>query len=419
MISSLPRAFALLVLLSTAQGADWPQWRGPQRTGHAPAGVPVPKTLPAELKILWRTKLGDGLASPVVAGGKIFYLDNQQGKETLHAAQAADGSVLWSEAIDDSFKDSQSPAGPRCTPLANDGRVYAQSCRGELQCRDAVSGKLVWRTSFVTNLGAVFTGEKGQSAGAVRHGYDGSPLIDDGHLIATVGGTTGASVVCFDKATGKMIWKSQNDTASYAPPIIETIAGRRQIVAFTVEGLIGLDPRDGALLWRVPFKTTFGRHVTTPVVVEDLVCIASHEFGLVATRITPDGGQFKAATVWTNKEAAINFSSPVAVGVHLYGVGPAKNLICVEAKTGRIAWSKDGYFTSAAGKAHAGFLVLGDSILASTVGGQLVLFAADPGEFRERGRAQVCGNNWSNPAYADGQLFLRDAKELLGVALLP
>ena len=96
-----------------------------------------------------------------------------------------------------------------------------------------------------------------------------------------------------------------------------------------------------------------------------------------------------------------------------------QNLICVEAKTGRIAWSKDGYFTTAAGKAHAGFLVLGDSILASTDGGQLVLFAADPGEFRERGRAQVCGNNWSNPAYADGQLFLRDAKELLSVALRP
>ena len=31
---------------------------------------------------------------------------------------------------------------------------------------------------------------------------------------------------------------------------------------------------------------------------------------------------------------------------------------------------------------------------------------------------KVCGKNWCNPAYADGKLYLRDAKELLCVQLL-
>jgi alpha-mannosidase len=40
--------------------ADWPRWRGPEGTGHVPAGVAVPKTLPAEPNVVWRVKVGNG-----------------------------------------------------------------------------------------------------------------------------------------------------------------------------------------------------------------------------------------------------------------------------------------------------------------------------------------------------------------------
>ena len=410
---------ALLLCVEVTFAADWPQWRGPERTGHVPAGATAVQTLPSVPKVVWRVKVGDGLASPIVADGKVFHLDNQEGKETVHALDAATGRMLWSAPLDEAFKDTQSTAGPRCTPLFDDGRVYAQSCRGELECLDAKDGKLIWRVNYVTNFGAGFIGEKGQAAGAARHGYDGSPLIDGDHLITCAGGTNGSSVVCLNKKTGAVVWKSQSDPASYAPPVLTEIAGFRQVLAFTVESLMGLHPRDGRLLWRVPFKTTYGRHVTTPVVVGDIAMISSHEFGLVGVRIARSAGEFKASVAWTNKEAAINFASPVAVGEHLFGLGPAKNLVCVEAKSGRLAWSRDGYFTTAAGKAHASFLAMGKNILILTDNGQLVLIAADPMECRELARAQVCGQNWCNPAYADGRLYLRDGKDLLAVALIP
>ena len=73
----------------------------------------------------------------------------------------------------------------------------------------------------------------------------------------------------------------------------------------------------------------------------------------------------------------MNFSSPVLVGRHLYGLGPAKNLFCVEVETGKLAWSKEGYFMTSADVAHASFLAMGQSILVCTDGGQLVLMAAD------------------------------------------
>src|SRR6185436_1168086 len=170
MITSMTWWLGLLVCCATAGAADWPQWRGPSRDGHLPAGSAAPSSLPVEVPVLWRVKAGDGLASPIVAGGRVFHFDNQSGKETLHALNSADGTEVWQVPIDDVFKDTQAPAGPRCTPLFDDGRVYAQSCRGELQCRAVADGKQIWRANYVTDFGATFIGEKGAAQGAARHG---------------------------------------------------------------------------------------------------------------------------------------------------------------------------------------------------------------------------------------------------------
>ena len=398
--------------------ADWPRWRGPDGTGHVPAGVAVPKTLPGEPKVIWHVKVGNGLGSPVVSGGKVFYLDLQEGKETVHAAEAASGKELWSAPLDAVFKDAQSRPGPRSTPVADGDRVYVQSCRGEFQCLGAADGKVIWRTHFVKDFGAVFTGEKGSAAGASRHGNVGAAMGDGDRLLVNVGGTSGASVVCFNKLNGQVIWKSQNDVPGYSGPLIATLAGTRQVISFTSEAVIGLDAANGTLLWRAPVKTSLGRHVTTPVVVGDVVAVASFQAGLVGIRVSRQGDAFTADRAWVDKKLAVNFSSPVAAGNFLYGFGPSNVLFCVDARTGEKAWAKD-VFGDMLKTGYASFMVMGDHILALADGGLLLLIAADPKECRVIGKAQVCGQNWCNPAYADGRLFLRDAQELRCVQLMP
>lgn len=411
--------FAMLCGLATAKAADWPQWRGPQRNGHAGPGARGIEKLPAEPKTLWRLKAGDGLASPVVAGGKAFLFENQDGKETLRCVNAADGKELWRTPVDEPFKDSQGPVGPRCTPVVDAERVYVQSCRGELQCLSVADGHKIWSANFAKDFGAVFIGEKGSAQAAARHGNNGSPAIDGEHLIAQAGSTNGASVVCFDKKTGKVIWKSQNDIAGYGAPIVEPVAGVRQVASFTADGVIGLRPDNGELIWRVPVKTTFSRHATTPVVVNDMVVVSSHQVGLIGINVSKAGAKQR----WVNKPAAINFASPVAVGQYLYGLGPAKNVICVDVSTGEVKWSKDGWITSSADKAYGGFVVIEKNILLLTDSGTLILFAADSTEARELGRVQACGANWCNPAYVDGTLFLRDGNrqggEWMAISLVP
>ena len=414
------------VLVSFAhylRGEDWPQWRGPTRTGHAQPEARVPSALPIEPKTVWRLKVGEGFASPVVADGKVFYFDNQDGKETLHAINAADHKELWRAAVDDVFQDEQGPPGPRCTPVVDGDRIYAQSGKGELQCLRISNGQRVWRVNFLKDFGAAFLGEDSRVPGAAEHGYTATPVVDGGRLIACVGGTNGAGIVCFEKLTGKVHWKSQDDLAAYAAPMVATLAGIKQAVCFTVTGLVGLNLDDGKVLWRVPIKTSYGRNVSTPVIADNWVVAGSYQAGLMGVKISADGAGLRAEAAWTNKAAAMNFSSPIATDRHLYGLGPAKNLVCVEIATGQIVWSKDGYFNTAPNVAHASFLGVGKNILVCTDAGQLVLIAADPAACRELGRAQVCGMNWCNPAYADGRLYVRDGLKTTGnlfcVELLP
>jgi len=47
---------------------DWPQWRGPDRTGQVKETPGLPATPRGSLPMKWRVKAGEGFTSPVVAG---------------------------------------------------------------------------------------------------------------------------------------------------------------------------------------------------------------------------------------------------------------------------------------------------------------------------------------------------------------
>ena len=411
-------AFAIFPSFSFA--ADWPRWRGPDNTGYVPVGEAVPATLPSKPKLLWRVKLGEGVGSPVVSGGRVFCLDNRDEKETLCAFDLASGAELWHAAIDEVITDGIG-TGPRGAPVVDGPRVYAQSCRGEFRCFNTADGKPLWKVNFVKDYDAEFLGEVGPAQGASRHGYTGPPLVDGERIIVGVGGRHGASVVAFDKADGNVIWKSQDDVPAYAGPVIAPLAGARQIVSFTSPGVIGLDAADGKLLWRTAVKTSCSRHITTPIVADDMVVVSSHEAGLLGFRITEAAGgkgdsPMTAKRAWVRKDLAINVASPVLVGHSIYGLGPKKQLFCLDIKTGKDTWSKSGAVAGPA--AFISMLVMKDNLLVLGDSGNLYLIAADPKSYHLLSSTKVCGKNWCNPAYVDGKLLTRDHESLRCLQLL-
>src|SRR5438552_36578 len=81
--------FLLFVsLLPSLYAGDWPQWRGPTRAGYPSPDAPEVTSLPKELKPVWKIPVGGGFSSPVVAGGRLVYLDEVDGKEVAHLLEA-------------------------------------------------------------------------------------------------------------------------------------------------------------------------------------------------------------------------------------------------------------------------------------------------------------------------------------------
>ena len=401
------------VSLNVVVGGDWPGWRGSNRDGWA-AGERIPTGLNATPSVLWRKSIGHGYAAPVVAAGKLVYLDDTGGKETAHCIEAATGKEVWAEAYHENYADEFEP-GPRCTPLINGDRVYVQSCRGEFRCLNLADGSTRWRFHF-NDHGAFWVPEKNSNIGAAnRRGNSGSPVIDGDRVFVQVGGTNNTSIMAFDKRTGALAWKSQNDLTCYSSLAWGTLGGRRQVVAATCEGLLGLATTDGSLLWRVPFKTGANRNVLTPIIDGDTVNFSSHTTGFRRTRIATAGEGQEVKDDWFNREVRINLSTPVRVGEHFYGVGPdaLKVFLCIDRRTGAVAWSQPGYGLVAA------VITDGERLLVLMDSGECRIVAADPAQYRELGRFQACGKSYVHPALAQGVLYVRDARELVAYTLNP
>lgn len=392
---------AAALLLGNARAADWPQWRGPERNGIVP-DAPVLTNLPPSPKVIWRLDIGGGFSSPVVAGGKLVYLDAQDGQETAHCLDAATGRELWRTNYDLLYEDEWGP-GPRSTPLMDGNHVYVQSCRGEFRCLSLTDGQTLWRTSFEEDFSVKFLGSKSGEGTAARRGNNGCGVIDGDRVFVPVGSTNGASLVAFDKRTGRVLWKAGDDEAAYSSLMVTTLAGTRQLVALTAEALLGADVQTGKMLWRVPIKTAAKRNAVTPIIAGDDIIVSSFTVGTICTRISRAGDGLLARGVWTNSALRVNLSTPVRMGGTLFALGPAKQLVCADARTGRQLWSQGGF-----SQTYAAILGLGNSLLVLTDTGELRLLAADRRSCVEPGRAQVCGQTWSHPACAGGRLYVRE-----------
>lgn len=401
--------FLALAALSLV-AADWPQWLGPHRDGTTPEVVKPWTDAP---KVLWRTEVGEGHGSPIVAGGRVYLMDKVPGKDEERVRDWDAVSGKERAAVIASW--SRGPfqglfgAGPRATPAISGGTLYAVGVTGDYTVQSLEPGRTKL-TSF--NLLQRF------HAPNLRFGLSASPLVEGDKVIVPVGGK-GAGVVAIDRTKNEEVWKATDDAASYSSPIAIDHAGRRAVVVLTAEGVVALDPKDGTLLWRHPFKDKLAESSTTPVKVGDLLIASSVTLGSVALRLVEKDGKPAVEEAWKNGQLSCYFSTPAAVGDHLYMVTgsifppPTVTLRCVEAKTGKVVWSKPKV-----GKYHAALLRTGDGkLLMHTDLGELALIDPSPDGYKELAKSKVCGETWAHPAIADGRLYLRDAKELLCLQL--
>ena len=374
----------------------WTNFRGPRRDGKYDESS-VSTNWPANgLPVVWKQPIGLGHSSFAVADGKAFTIEQRRNQEVVAAYDLNNGRELWTQKWNAQFSDSTGD-GPRATPTWDQGRIYALGATGELRCLDANTGSVVWGKNILSD----------NQGSNLPWGVTASPLVVDDKVIVLPGGTSGKSVVAYNKMTGAPVWKVLNDTQAYVSPMLVELGGRRQIVVVSSSRVVGLVPEDGSLLWSHPWDTNGGINVSQPIVVDRNRLFISSGYGKGAALIElkPTGNTFTASTIWENINMKNKFNSSVLHNGHIYGLDEGI-LSCLDVNTGERKW-KDGRY------GYGQVLLAGGHLIITTEEGEIALVKASPSGYSEVARFPALqGQTWNYPALANGRLLVRNSSQM-------
>jgi outer membrane protein assembly factor BamB len=313
--------------------------------------------------------------------------------------------------------------------------VYTFGAEGVLQCVRVADGQLVWRVDTTKDFGVVKN----------FFGVGSTPLVYGDLLLVCVGGTppggptdvyaangqvesNGSAIVAFDKATGKVRWKTGNELASYSSPVLANIGGRDVVFMFARSGLMAIDPVKGETITEFPYRARKLESVnaSTPVVVGNEIFISeTYELGSALVRFT--GSAFEE--VWSdrarrrNQAMALHWNTPIEHNGYLFGSSgyhaPEAELRCVEWKTGKVMWSEPGM-------GRESLLLVDGMLVCLGEDGTIRLVRPTPEKYDEAAKWELKGPDggpllpypsWAAPALSHGLLYVEGANRLVCLKL--
>jgi outer membrane protein assembly factor BamB len=431
-------AFILTFAISAfpCAAADWPQWMGVQRDGVCREKGVVQAFPKNGLPVRWRAKIGPGYAGPAVSEGSVFVLDRVAapagdakkekgaalpGKERLVCLEARTGKLRWQQEWDAAYGIDYG-SGPRATPTVHEGRVYVLGAEGALRCHAAADGAVLWTKDL----------KSAYQCSSPTWGFAAAPLVEGGMLLCLVGGK-GSACVAFDRLSGKELWKAGTvSQPGYCPPVVAAHHGKKDVILWTGDAILGLALRDGAELWKIPWSIRYGVSIAGPRQQGDTVLISSYWSGCKMLRLQANGST--PEIVWeTEKESDTRTThlnallcTPMPENGYFYGVCSQGHLRCLKWENGERRWETLAATTGQPVTWGTAFLTkIGDSgnrWFLFNEKGELILAELSPDGYREISRQRLlepdnrdCGRPvvWSHPAYADRAVFARNDSEIV------
>lgn len=434
---------------------DWPGFLGPHGTSiSTETGIisPWPKE---GLKVVWMKKIGEGYPAPSISKGRLYNFDRHRDKDReadkredkarLTCMKADTGEEIWRFEYPTQYEDFFGyNGGPRCCPVIDGDRVYIYGVEGMLHCLNTADGKLLWKVDTIKEFG-------------VKQNFFGvgsTPIIEGNLLITQVGGsppdsedtqsgkatTNGTAVVAFDKMSGKVVYKTGDELASYAVPVVTTMNGKRLGLLFARHGLLAFDPASGKEEFHFPWKAKVLESVnaSNPVVVGNRVLITeTYGPGSACLQVKPGGYD----VLWDdekkqNKSLQCHWNTPIYHQGFVYGSsGRHKynaDLRCIEMDTGKVQWvypsEKDLEELGGRPLARCSLLMIDGHFICLDERGLVLLLKVNPKKYEEVSRMLLrhpeTGENllrepaWAAPVVANGLLYLRGDDHLVCLELM-
>ena len=393
-------AGAVATVTSQESSRDYPQWRGPLRDGAA-SGFTAPASWPEQLTPRWKVEVGDGYASPILVGERVFTLTRTDGNEVVTALDAGTGKVVWQSRYPAPHKIATGAAahgqGPKSTPLHAQGRLFTLGITGTVSSFNAADGKLLWQ----------------RPAPAVETLYNNSamsPVADGDAVIFHVGGHNEGALIALEANTGKVKWSWTGDGPSYASPVIATFGGTRQVIAVTQRYIVGVSADNGTLLWQRPFANQFSNNAITPLIFDGLILVSGYEQGVIAFTPVMRGGAWDTETRWQTKDVSMFMSNPVLVGETLYGLSQRASgqFFALDARSGKVLW-----LGTPREATNTAIIKSGDLLFLLNDDAELIVARASAKGFEPLKRYTVANSaTWAQPTISGHRIFIKDAAVL-------
>jgi outer membrane protein assembly factor BamB len=404
-------AMSLVLVPLPASGADWPQWRGPQRNGVSQETGLLKAWPPEGPKLLWQVNdLGNGYSTPSVLGERLFLQSNRDlDNEMVEARDLRDGRLVWSTRLGKvGLNYGLQYPGARSTPTVDNDLLFALGSAGDLVCLETATGRVLWKK----NLHDDFAGRPGNWA------YAESPLVDGDVVVCTPGGKS-ASLVALNKKTGELVWKAVipgAGEAAYASAIVAEVGGVKQYIQLMGKAVVGVEARTGRLLWRYSATAKSMANIPTPLAHAGYVYTATRQGGGGLIKLKAADGALAAEQVYLSQKLPKGMGGAVQVGDYLYGTTD-RGLQCSSFTTGKVLWEDKSV--------GPGSISCADGLLYvhSENTGTVALVEATPTGYHERGRLTPPGHPdyrkdgsgekaWLFPVIAHGRLCLRNGGAL-------
>jgi outer membrane protein assembly factor BamB len=382
---------------------------------------------------LWRHEIGAGWSAFAIAGNYAVTQEQRGENELVTCYRLQTGEPVWTHSDATRFDPADAigglgDVGPRATPTIDGDRVYTQGGTGVVNCLDARTGRVVWSHDTPAEFGATVT----------VWGKSGSPLVVDDMILVSVGAPSGSweasasgsaaeksagpkaynsSLVAFDMGTGAVRWSAGSRQASYASPVVATLAGERQIIVVNESWVTAHRVSDGKILWEHPWSSETDTNAScaqpVPLDGDRLFLSKGYGTGCSLLAIKKDAaGTFSVSPLWDSPIKNVMKTKMCNVVVRdgfIYGLDDVL-LECIELETGAVKWKK----RRRPEFGHGQIMLIGNTILVLSETGELALVEANPQEYRELAHIQALDDanvTWNNPAFAPPYLLVRNARE--------